>query len=92
VGFGAAAASTSAGVGDRAARIIYAATRSECLDHLGMPSRALLGGGILGTKEGPLSHGRGYGNSRVARVGLSNTLLSPAFHPYHEFETSAPLR
>ena len=75
--------------GDRIVRITHAATRSEYVDHRGMPSRGLLGGGFLGTATNSVSPGEGHGDRRIARLGLFGALLSPAFHPYHGPQTGA---
>jgi hypothetical protein len=82
-------AAASASAGDGVVRITHAATRSEYVDYFGMPSRVLLGGGNLGTATNPLSHGEGHGDHRIARLGLSGALFSPAFHLYHGPETLA---
>jgi iron uptake system EfeUOB component EfeO/EfeM len=76
-----------ASAAQRLMRMTHAATHSEYVDHLGMPSRGLLGGSLLGTATGPLSHGEWHGDGRVARLDLSGALLSSACHLYHGVET-----
>ena len=76
-------------VGDRRVRITHASTRSADVDRGGMPSRGLLGGGLMGTAAHPVSHGDGPGDGGVARLGLSGALLSPPCHADQGPETGA---